>query len=298
MKEVRLPRNAYPRFVTFSRDGSLWISESDGDAVARLHPDGELQQYWLPGTDNSPGDLEEAPDGAIWVAGFLTMFRIGLDGSIVRPPGLPESPGLNDPSALAAGSDGAMWFTSASTPPHLVRIGPGGAARAVRLPVKGFEVEASGLAEGPDGAFWLTLGANEPWEAPDAIARVTKGGRVRIWKLSGKRSHPQRIAAGPDGALWFTEEAGYRIGRIAQDGEIREFRLRPGIAPFDIAAAPDGALWFSTTRRVGRITTGGRIGTWPVPGAGRLAGIAVAGDGSVWVADSPANVVHHFQPPL
>jgi virginiamycin B lyase len=105
-----------------------------------------------------------------------------------------------------------------------------------------------------------------------------------------------RITTGPDGALWFTEQKTYSIGRISTEGKISEFRLRLGIVPFDITTGPGGALWFTTRKQLGRITTAGSISLWAIPGAKELEGLAMAADGSAWIADPPADVVHHFDP--
>jgi len=53
--------------------------------------------------------------------------------------------------------------------------------------------------------------------------------------------------------MWFTEYTGNRIGRIAIDGRITEFRVpTAGSVPFLIAAGPNGAMWF-TERIASRI---------------------------------------------
>ena len=56
-------------------------------------------------------------------------------------------------------------------------------------------------------------------------------------------SAPTQITAGPDGNLWFTEYFGEKVGRIAVNGIVTEFRLPlpdPESGPYGIAAAPDG----------------------------------------------------------
>lgn len=66
-------------------------------------------------------------------------------------------------------------------------------------------------------------------------------------------SQPAGITAGPDGAVWFTEGAASRVGRITTDGRVTTFPLGADTTPTDIVAGPDGNLWFTET-------TAGRIG--------------------------------------
>src|SRR5688572_30172734 len=57
---------------------------------------------------------------------------------------------------------------------------------------------------------------------------------------------PSGITSGPDGALWFTELGGDRIGRITLGGTVNEFVVPgAGSEPNGIVAGPDGALWFT-----------------------------------------------------
>lgn len=294
--DIVLPRGAYPSHVLTSRDGSLWISES-GEAVARQLPNGRLRQYRLPGSENSPGDLEEGPDGAIWIAGFEEFIRIdpgngsiGIGASFGPHP----NPEVGLPEAVATGPDGAVWFGEGGVPPHLLRVEPDGSTSTYAL--LGVEEEAAinGMALGPDRAIWLSL-SEEFGSGHGEIGRFTPDGRLRLWHLPADHA-PRQIVAGPDGALWFAE-ADHHISRITTDGEISEFTLRPGLAVNDIAAGDGDSLWFTTKKRVGRITTSGALKTWLVPGADYLFGIAPAPGGGAWVSDGPADRVRYFRPP-
>jgi hypothetical protein len=82
---------------------------------------------------------------------------------------------------------------------------------------------------------------------------------------------------------------GHARGRDLQ----RRGRAPAAVYSFDIVAGPDRPLWFTTNTEVGRITTAGQITLWRVPGAQQLGGIAVAPDGSLWLADA----IRHFVPP-
>jgi virginiamycin B lyase len=269
--------------------------------VGRLRPNGKLQQYQLPGSENSPSDIVEGPDGAMWIAGFEQFIRIDPEDDSIRIGaniGPSANPEVGLPEAIAPGPDGAVWYVDEGYPPALKRVTPSGSLSTFELPSDQAEIEVDSVALGPDDAFWMTLSAEGVDGLRDAIGRMTVDGSFDSWPLPRPHSDPAQIVAGPDGALWFTEQAGYRIGRITTDGEISEFPLRPGLAPVGIAVGPEGDLWFATDKRVGRVTTEGAIDTWPVPGADNLYNIAVSEDGDLWITDGEAGVVHHLDPPL
>jgi virginiamycin B lyase len=296
-----MPNGAWPSDLAFSRDGSLWITGSADEAVGRLRPNGKLQQYQLPGSENSPGDIVEGPDGAMWIAGFEQFIRIDPEddsisiGASFGPYGDLE---VGLPEAIAPGPDGAVWYVDDGLPVELKRVSPSGSLSGLELPLGDAEPSVESIALGSDDALWMTLSAEGAGGQRDAIGRMTVDGSFDSWPLPRPESDPAQIVAGPDGALWFTERAGYRIGRITTDGELSEFPLRPGLAPVGIVAGPDEALWFATDKRVGRVTTEGEIETWPVPGADNLYNIAVDEDGDLWITDGEAGVVHHLDPPL
>lgn len=294
--DIVLPRGAYPGNLLASGDGSLWISES-GEAVARRFPNGRLRQYRLPGSENSPGDLEEAPDGAIWIAGFEEFIRIDpRNGSIAIGAdfGPYANPEIGLPESVAVGPDGAVWFGDGAVPAHLLRVEPDGSTSTYALAGVEAEAAVNGMVLGPDRAIWLSL-SEQFGGGHGEIGRFTPDGGLRLWHLPADHA-PQQIVVGPDGALWFAE-ADHHLGRITTDGEISEFTLRPGLAVNDIAAGQGDSLWFTTKKRVGRITTSGALKTWLVPDADYLFGVAPAPGGGAWVSDGPADRVRYFRPP-
>jgi virginiamycin B lyase len=289
---VRLYPGAFPRFLNFSSDGMLWITLDD-NGIARLDPAGTLAQYKIPGSNTSPGDIVEGPDGAMWFCGFLEIGRVDPSGTIT----LSQGNEVGTPSALTAGQDGALWFTNETVPPRISRLSPSGTMDSTEIPSGDGGLKMAGIALGPDRAMWFTqspVGLDDP---PDAIGRVTANGRYASWPLPKPRSDPSRITTGPDGALWFTERSGHRIGRITTKGVISEYRLPIGENPFDIVPGRDGAIWFTTDTSVGRITTAGDIKLWPVPDAKSLIGMAAAQDGSFWLADGQGDAIWHVIPP-
>ena len=185
------------------------------------------------------------------------------------------------PGGIAAGPDGALWFTEKANS-KTGRISTNGAVTEYSPPTP--QSTPAGIAAGPDGALWFTE------EGAGQIGRITAAGAVTEYHASGLGDFPTGIAAGPDVALWYTELNGNRIGRISTGGTSIEYPL-PTVSsgPTAIAAGPDGALWFteSYANQIGRITTGGAINEYPVPTAGsNPAGIAAGPDGALWFTEN------------
>jgi len=213
----------------------------------------------------------------------------GLGGA-ARAVGIAEYalPAQNDgPTGIAAGADGALWFTAEGTN-KIGRITIGGSVKEFPVPTP---ISAPvGIAAGPDGALWFTELVG------DQLGRITTSGALSEYSLPTKDAQPQGIAAGPDGAVWFTELAGNKIGRIAPDGSITEFPLAAPAAPAFITAGPDGALWFTESaaaaNKIGRITVKGAITEFPVPTANSEPfGITVGPDGALWFTERMAKQI-------
>ena len=116
------------------------------------------------------------------------------------------------PNAIAAGSDGNLWFTEYSAS-KIGRMKPSGETTYFPLPT-GIE-NPEGIAAGPDGALWYTA------LNPPAVVRIPPTEPSTPFPLP-KEMYPDEIAAGPDGALWFAAS-----GRNRPDHDRRGDRVLP-----------------------------------------------------------------------
>ncbi len=205
------------------------------------------------------------------------------------PPAITEFP-IPTPGAapfgVAAGPDGAVWFTEFNAN-QIGRVAPGNII--AEYPIPSTSSFPNGIAPGPDGALWFTeLLANK-------IGRITTSGAITEFAIPTLSSSPFNIAAGPDGALWFTEFSTTKIGRITTSGVVTEYPVpTAGSVPSGIAAGPDGALWFTETsgNNIGRITTAGSFSEYPIPTpSSGPKGIAAGPDGALWFTESSANKI-------
>jgi virginiamycin B lyase len=197
-------------------------------------------------------------------------------------------PAANDgPTGIAAGADGALWFTAQGTN-KIGRITTTGTITEFAIPTA--SSAPAGIAAGADGAIWFTE------LVADQIGRITTGGALSEYSIPTPGGHPQGIVAGPDGAIWFTEVAANKIGRISPAGIFAEYPLAAGAGPLFITAGPDGALWFTESgaagNKIGRITIKGAITEFAVPTAGSEPyGITVGPDGALWFTERMAKKI-------
>jgi virginiamycin B lyase len=190
------------------------------------------------------------------------------------------------PEGIAAGPDGALWFTETGKD-KIGRITTTGAITEFAIPTAGSQ--PIGITAGPDGALWFAENSG------NKIGRITTGGTITEFAVPTAGGFPFSIAAGPDGALWFTEQFGKKIGRITTTGVVSEFTIpTAGSVPFGITAGPDGALWFteSSVNKIGRITTTGTIAEFPISTASSFPeGITAGPDGALWFAENNVNKI-------
>ena len=183
------------------------------------------------------------------------------------------------PFGIAAGPDGAVWFTEY----RANKVGRITAAGAVtEYPVPTANGVPEGIVTGSDGALWFTESSG------NKIGRITTSGAITEYALPTAGSGPSGITAGPE-AVWFTESGGNRIGRITAAGAIAEYTVPTANSyPYDIAAGPDGAFWFTEANasQIGRITPNGAIAEYATPTTNSgPEGIVAGPDGALWFTE-------------
>lgn len=193
---------------------------------------------------------------------------------------------------LAAGADGAVWFTEQSytgiidgCAGYIGRMTLGGQVSdlfvTTIIPPGDYDPcipsGASAITAGPDGALWFADN--------NRIGRITTSGSFSSFHLP----IPTVVAdmtTGADGNLWFTDYITDSIGRLTTSGTVTQFPLPTANSdPTAIIAGPDGALWFTekAAGKIGRITTSGVVSEYTLPTSDSgPAGITVGPDGAMW----------------
>ena len=220
--------------ITLGPDGDLWfgLSGSDWAFVGRLSPSGTYAQFAIHGT---PDFLSPGPDGAVWITEGADdrIVRIAHDGS-ERDYLLP---GLNRPSTIVLGHDGAVWFTTAV---GIGRLTPDGSYSQIEL-----MGTARDLAFAPDGRLWVT------------VAHDQYSGELQQWSATGRMIQefrvdfaPVRVTVSEEATVWSTGLAWTAPGRL--DGRL----VKVGNGELEILALTNstfgngfvtlhGSVWFS-----------------------------------------------------
>jgi len=221
------------------------------------------------------------------VSGGGAPSASATDSTIINPSEqvtvgeFPVPAASSGPNGIAAGPDGALWFTELNGN-QIGRITTAGTISEFPIPAAGSS--PASIAAGADGALWFTeFNGNK-------IGRITTAGAFTEFPIPTAGSAPASITAGPDGALWFTESHASKIGRITTAGAISEFAVSAlSSNPQTIAAGPGGALWFTEAGpKIGRITTAGAFTEFTTTSTSLPTSITAGPDGALWFTDNGA----------
>jgi virginiamycin B lyase len=197
------------------------------------------------------------------------------------------------PGGIAAGPDGALWFTEqyANQIGRLTTNGSFTEFGGLSAPRPGYPGPSS-ITAGSDGRLWFT--------EPDVnkIGAITTAGVVNEYS-SGLTPGAGlgQIIAGPDGRLWFTEHRAGKIGAITMAGTITEYPLPTSDAgPSGLTVGSDGAIWIleNQVNAVVRMWTDGTVlFERPLSDSAVLDKIVFA-DGALWLPDFYTNKIGKY----
>ena len=286
--------------ITEGPDGALWFTQGQTNRIGRMTTAGHFTEYSVPTPNALPTRITSGPDGALWFTeqGANKIGRISRDGAFTEFPTPSKMPNPLAPvrngagvSGIAAGPDGALWFTE-SLADKIGRVTTKGVITEYPLPgVSKSYLHPTGIAAGADGGVWFveTLGAK--------IGRIDPGsGDFKEFLLPAQGGFYvaalANIARGPDGAQWFTNSG--RVGRISATGDVSQFPAGFVETQSEIVQGSDGALWFTETTadKVARMTTSGEVMEFslPTPSAEPTA-ISAGPDKGLWFMENATNKI-------
>jgi streptogramin lyase len=228
---------------------ALWYTEFHSNRIAKITTGGTVTQFSV-FSGIGPFGITFGPFNE-W---FTDELSYQIEGFAETPGGysqfLAPTPTTNSaPVGIAAGPDGALWFTESNSnsigraPPALHPM------TEFTIPTHGSEPYA--ITAGPDGALWFTECSG------NNIGRITTTGAVTEFPIPTAASNPLGITVGPDGALWFAEGVANKLGRITTDGTVTEFTITgtTGSGPLGITTGSDRNIWFteSGSNQIGRL---------------------------------------------
>ncbi len=275
--------------MTAGPDGNIWFSESDGNQVGRIAPDGTITEFPVPTARSSPGAITLGPDGNLWFTEYGArpdqIGQITPDGTVTEFASPIVFFGTTD---IATGADGNLWFTNLNRP-LIGQLTPGGQFSSFPLPAS--LGNASRITLGPDGNLWFST--------TYGLAEIAPDGTVTDFPFPA--ANRGNLTLGPDGNVWFSEPFQAGLGEVGLDGTFTEYPLgqATSISPGWLTTGPDGAVWFTDfSGRLGRLTLNGTLAEWPVPyGDAVPRGLAVGSDNNIWFADQGTNSIGRFVAP-
>jgi streptogramin lyase len=292
-----------PTTIAIALDGRIWFTESAGNRIGRVDPDGsELTEFALPHPNSSPRIIARGADGNMWFSEHTgnRIGRITPEGQISEFD-IPTP--ASQPRAIALGADGNIWFGMFAAG-KIGRITPAGDISEFVPPTADSGPRA--LAAGADGNIWFSEYRG------NRIGRITPAGRITEFALPRPNSGPGDITAGADGALWFVELSGgmdgrvtdgNRVGRITTKGAITEFVMPTQAAsPINIAVGPDRNIWYTRGTTLGRVTPDGEVTELPIGTPARSVGLSAGSDrqppqrliNRLWFADGAQNQISYL----
>jgi virginiamycin B lyase len=229
-----------------------------------------------------------------WVVAAL-LFAAGL-GALVwhlggrSGSGFVEYPMLvktDIPTAVAAGPNGAVWFTiEFSDAIAVFRDG-----KIERFRKGGQNLEPLGLAVDTTDGAWYT---DTPMRA---ISHILPDGSIRSFPLSTPVVRLGRLAVGPDGSVWFADVTTASVTRL-KDGNFKRCDVSSlGATPYGLAVDGSGSVWTTLqgADQLGFISSGGQATALDIPTRNSgLGDVAVDRGGAVWFVEMRANKIGRF----
>ena len=299
-------------------DGNLWFTGASG-VIGRVTTSGEFTMFTEGlSSDSVPTGIAVGADGNLWFADFAGRIgRITPSGVItefVVPPMPPPEDGSPAPqqaiSAIAATSDGSLWFNERFTG-RVGRITTDGdisivATLTTTLDLGGvvqvtLPLQPRALTAGSDGNVWMFAGTSE---GMPAIGRLTPSGDFAAYVTGVVDRFPIGRDVAADGKFWYGGLAAGVVGYLTPEGDANAWLVSGALTLAHIgglAIGPDGDLWYTESEgaRVVRMHPDGTIVARFSQGisAGSSPSTITRGpDGNMWFAEPGTKSVARITP--
>ncbi len=291
-------------------DQGVWVLEGRGGginyqvpgAIARVGPDGSIQEYPMPANSGWVQAMTLGPDGNFWVtAQGNYIYKVTPAGVATAYPTLDVNGHLvygNYRPFIIVGPDHNLWFTD-YTARYIGRVTTQGTVTEWPLPAN-FTTYPQDLAVGPDNNLWFTLIADNGYRGLGAI--TTGGAFLGPFPLLNRAQYgsPEGLVfSRADGNFWMSYTGGF-ILRATPTGTLTQFPLPwDGGSPYGMTTDAAGNIWFADhgTARIGHLVVTGSdqniersFTQYPISTSGTYpANLVVGPDGNLWFTEAFAN---------
>jgi virginiamycin B lyase len=180
-----------PIYVRAGNDGTMWVTELVGNAIARITADGQVAEFAIPTHNSRPIAIVPEPgSNAMWFSEEAgnRVGRIAPDGTITEYP-VPMTQSNVILAGLAFDSAKNLWVQQYidQNNPTPAAPSPAGGDFIVKL----------------DRAILTT--------SPGDVSKLP----ITYYKVPSTQTIMHRIVQGPDGNIWFTELGVNKVGKLS-----------------------------------------------------------------------------------
>jgi streptogramin lyase len=246
---------ASPFGIVLGPDKRMWFTEFNGGSIGAVTKSCGVTEYPLNiGAPADAIDIIVGADNNLWFTTDFNGIGTSTTAGVVSLIPLPDN--ASQPTSIALGSDGNVWFLEANGPcfqgqnyTSIGNVSPQGVVKEYNVKLHG---NGFGIAGGPDGRIWFA----DPGGCDGFVSRI---GAI---KTNGT------------GLKYYTKNLPPLVDTIINGG--------------------DGNLYFGTfTSQIGRITTTGVATTWNLPSspAFPVLGMTIGPDSNIWFADNSGDFI-------
>lgn len=233
-----------------ANDSAVWVTEFNVDKIARVTPDGRVNEFAFPASlPLQPGDgrtyrgveyMAAGSDGRIW---FSERFNPAI-GAIDRNGVISEYPiaGIFAFSCcLVRGVDDRIWLLTHEPytgPSALLAVSKDGSAQ--QFPLDG---DFDAMVAASDGVW---IGGSVGSERTTQVIHVDVVGAKKVYNTPLQQAVPRHLVDVANGSVLFTDPEGNTIGKVFAEGAIRQAYKPEGIT--DLLVGPDGSLWYAAPK--------------------------------------------------
>lgn len=248
------------------KDGGIWFTEGDNNAVSRLAPDGTVKVYPVPTPQAEPVSIALDRKGNVWFveSNAAKIGRIDNGGRIAE---YPVTGGR--PMVVVTDSKGSAWITQmGGSHSHSGGEGHGAHSRSkvARIAADGKTIDYP-LTEGwPTSIIidsrdqvWVTVlvpgvGSSKP---RGLLTRLQNGKWVTV--AEWQNSCPRNLIAAPGGEIIMADGCKNVVMHVFADGRTTEHPLPPKTAILHMTQATDGTLWFTDREHLAKLDKNGTV---------------------------------------